>query len=40
MKFGNGQGGHVIAVSAVKLFPFKKCTYVKKIKSVAIYLYF
>ena len=25
-------------VSTLKLFPFKKCTYVKEIKSVVIYL--
>ena len=39
IKFGNGQGGHVLVVSALKCFPFKKCTYVKS-KSVEIYLYF
>ena len=26
IKFGNGQGNHVIVVSALKFFPFKKCT--------------
>ena len=40
MKFGNAQGGHVLVASALKLLTFKKCTYVKKIKSVVIYLYF
>ena len=41
IKFSNGQGGHVLVVSDLKLFPFKKkCTYVKKIKSVVIFLYF
>ena len=29
IKFGNGSGGHVLVVSALKLFPFKNCTYVK-----------
>ena len=41
INFGNGKGGHVLVVSALKLCPFKKCTYVKKtFKSVLIYLYF
>ena len=39
-EFGNGKGGYVLVVSALKLFTLKKCTYVKKIKSVLIYLYF
>ena len=29
-KFRKGQGGHVFVISALKLFPFKKCTYAKK----------
>ena len=29
IKFRNGQGGHVLVVSALKLSTFKKCTYVK-----------
>ena len=29
IKFGNGSGGHVLVVSALKLFPFKNCTYIK-----------
>ena len=32
IKFGNGQGGHVLITSALKLFTFKKCTYAKKKK--------
>ena len=41
IKIGNGHGGHVLVVSALKLSTFKKCTYVKKIfKSVVICLYF
>ena len=39
MKFGNGQGGHVIVVSAIKLFPFKKYTYVKKKLNLLQYIY-
>ena len=31
-KFRKGQGGHVFVISALKLFPFKKCTYAKKKK--------
>ena len=30
IKFGNGQGGHVLVASALKSIPFKKCTYLKK----------
>ena len=41
IKFGNGQGGHVLVAPVLKLFTFKKCTYAKKsFKSVVIYLYF
>ena len=41
IKIGNGQGVHVLVVSAHKLSTFKKCTYVKKFfKSVVICLYF
>ena len=29
MNFGNGQEGRVLVVSALKLFLFKKCAYVK-----------
>ena len=37
IKFGNGQRGQVLVVSALKLSTFKKCTYVKKMfKSVVI----
>ena len=43
IKSGNGQGGQVLVVSALKLFPLKKI-YVhmskKKKKSDVIYLYF
>ena len=34
------KGGYVLVVSALKLSTFTKCTYVKKIISVVIYLYF
>ena len=30
IKFRNGQEGHVLVVSGLKLLPFKKYTYVKK----------
>ena len=30
-KIQNEQGGRVIVVSALKLFPFKKCMYVKNV---------
>ena len=30
IKFRNGQGDHVVVVSALELSTFKKCTYVKK----------
>ena len=30
IKFRNGQGDHVLVVSALELSTFKKCTYVKK----------
>ena len=30
IKFGNGQGAHVLVASTLKLFTFKKCTYANK----------
>ena len=41
IKSGNGQGGHVLVVSALKLFPLKKI-YVhmsKKKKNLMLYIY-
>ena len=40
MKFGNRQEDHVLVASAPKLFPFKECTDIKKLKSVVIFFYF
>ena len=39
IKIENGPGAHVLVKSALKLFPFKNCTYIKN-KSVEMYLYF
>ena len=41
IKSGNGQGGHVLVVSALKLFPLKKIyVHMSKKKYVVTYLYF
>ena len=40
IKSGNGQGGHVLVVSALKLFPLKKIyIHVKKKKNLLLYIY-
>ena len=31
IKFGNGEGGHVLVASALKFPTFKKCTYIKNV---------
>ena len=40
IKSGNGQGGHVLVVSALKLFPLKKIyIHVKKKKKICCYIF-